>query len=236
MKFDPPLKSARLLRRYKRFLADISLPDGSEDTIHCPNTGSMRNCGGPGSHIWYSSSDNPRRKLAHTFELVETAAGNLACVNTARANALVAEAIGEGRIPALAGYERVRREVRAGRENSRIDFLLQGEGLADCYIEVKSVTLAAGNGLGLFPDAVSTRGSRHLRELMGLHAEGHRAVLLFCVPHTGIDRVMPAADIDPVYAMTLCEAVVSGVEVMAWQCRVSPDELVIAREVGFSLD
>jgi len=234
VKFAPSLRPAKLIRRYKRFLADIKLPDGSSLTIHCPNTGSMLNCAEPGSRIWYSTSDNEKRKYPHTFEIVEVSGKKLAGINTGRANHLVREAIEQGLIPALAGYRSLRSEVKYGNENSRIDFLLQdnpADKNRDCYVEVKNVTLAMGKGLGLFPDAVSTRGTKHLRELAHIASQGDRAVLFFCVQHTGIDRVEPAMEIDPAYGNMLIEAAAAGVELMAWQASISAREIKLVREV-----
>lgn len=232
MKYDPPLQEARLIRRYKRFLADIELPDGQQLTIHCPNTGSMLNCGGPGSRIWYSTSDNPGRKYANTFEQVELADGSIAGIHTGRANALVQEGIENGLIAELQGYEQIQREQRFGEEKSRIDFLLRGHASqTDCFVEVKSVTLARGDGLGEFPDAVTTRGQRHLRDLMRIVQEGRRAVLMFCVQHTGIRRVAAARTIDPDYADALEQARAAGVEVLAYGAEISPEEIRLVSAV-----
>lgn len=236
MKYEPPLQPGLLLRRYKRFLADIQLPGGDTLTVHCPNTGSMLNCMVPESPCWYSLSDNPKRKLPGTLELVTTATGGLACVNTHRANALVEEALRDDRIPALSGYETLRREVRYGNENSRIDLLLEDSARGRCYIEVKSVTLGLEQGLGAFPDAVTLRGLKHLRELSAIAASGDRAVLFFCVLHDDVERVSPAGHIDPAYAAGVREALVAGVEVMAWKTRLSPEELHLDRPVPFALD
>ncbi len=230
MHFDKPLLPATLVRRYKRFLADVVLEDGREMTLHCPNTGSMRNCSEPGWRIWYSESDNPKRKYPGTWELVEIAGSYLACVNTGRANALVEEAVREGVIPALQGYAQIRREVAYGAERSRIDLLLEGDQ-GRCYIEVKNVTLQRAGTAGAFPDAVSARGTKHLRELMAVVAAGDRAVLLFCVAHTGIETVQAAGDIDPLYAQTLRAAVAAGVEVYAWQVAMDTRGMRIEREV-----
>lgn len=234
MKFHPPFQSAKLIRRYKRFLADVELPDGSVMTIHCPNTGSMKHCNTPGSRIWYSTSDSKTRKYPHTFEMIEVTGNKLAGINTGRANHLVREAIENGKVPSLSGYRELHPEVKYGQENSRIDFLLQdhqGRSGKDCYIEVKNVTLGMGSGLGLFPDAVSTRGTRHLRELMHIVDQGDRAVLFFCVQHTGINWVEPALEIDPQYSATLVQAAAAGVEMMAWQASMSEDEISLAKEI-----
>jgi sugar fermentation stimulation protein A len=226
MKFQPPLRQARLLRRYKRFLADVSLPDASEMTLHCPNTGSMTNCLVEQSVCWYSESDNPKRKYPCTWELATTPCGHWAGINTGRANHLVEEAVRAGLIPELTGFDSLKREVRYGEENSRIDFLLRyGERL--CYVEVKSVTLGEADGNGYFPDAVSERGRKHLRELIQIARSGHRAVLFYCVQHTGIERVAPADHIDPAYGETLRQAAAAGVELLAYRADISPREIVL---------
>ena len=226
------LTPARLIKRYKRFLADVILENGEEITVHCPNTGSMKNCGEPGDQVWLSFSNNPKRKYSYTWELVAVGKSkqSIACINTNRANQLVALALESKLITELADYPSWEREVKYGEENSRIDFLLtnhvvpqpnllasQPNLYPDVYLEVKSVTLGLNDeGLGAFPDAVSKRGTKHLRELISMKRQGHRAVLLFCVCHTGIQKVMPAVEIDPVYAQTLQEAYENGVEVLAY--------------------
>lgn len=230
------MKTAILLKRYKRFLADVENPDGSVMTIHCPNTGAMTNCSAPGSRIWYSTSSNRKRKYAHTWEFVETAEGDLAGVNTSRANQLVRMAIETGIVTELTGYTRIQQEVPYGEENSRIDLLLTGESAAtarSCYVEVKNVTLRkTGAGVGLFPDAVTERGTRHLRELMATVAGGHRAVLFFCVQHTGICEVRPADSIDPVYGLTLRQAWEAGVEIIAYAAEIDPPAVVLTRKIA----
>ena len=220
MHYDAPLVSGRLLRRYKRFLADVRLQDGSEITVHCPNTGSMKHCADPDSRVWLWDSANPKRKYSFTWEWVEVDGRYRACVNTARANQLVAEALENGVITELAGAYRLQREPKVA--DGRLDFLLQTkEEEADVYIEVKSVTLLSETepGLGSFPDAVTERGLKHLRRLQALNEEGFRTVLLFCVPHEGIERVQAAADIDPAYAQALTEVAAAGVEVLAYRVR-----------------
>ena len=204
MKYPEILQEARLIRRYKRFMADVKLDNGAEITLHCPNTGSMKNCLYPGLRVWFSDSHNPKRKYPCTWEQAEIPVKfgdeekmTLAGLNTSRANALVEELLKNSGVAALSQYQNIRREVKYGSENSRVDFLLTNEGLPDCYLEVKSVTLAMGDGLGLFPDAVTSRGTKHLRELTEICEQGGRAVLFFCVQHTGIDRVAPADEIDP---------------------------------------
>ncbi|GAA5524743.1 sugar fermentation stimulation protein A [Microbulbifer aestuariivivens] len=231
MKFNPPLQQGILLRRYKRFLADIETADGQLITIHCPNTGSMKNCWAESTPCWYSDSGNPKRKYRHTLEVTTTPESALAGVNTGRANALVEEAIAGGIVTELQGYETVRREVRYGEENSRIDLLLSGAP-GDCYVEVKNVTLAEG-GRGLFPDAVSTRGAKHLRELQKLAESGVRAVLFYCVQHSAIETVEAAREIDPAYAMALDSALAAGVEVLAYRAAISAGEIRLQRALPF---
>ncbi|MEZ5505673.1 MAG: DNA/RNA nuclease SfsA [Gammaproteobacteria bacterium] len=226
MQFDPPLQSGILIKRYKRFLADVRLADGSEMTLHCPNTGSMKNCAEPGSRVWFSDSGNDKRKYRHTWELVQVQDGAIAGINTSRANALVLEALQAGAIDALAGYEAIRSEVKYGSENSRIDLLLEAEGRPFCFVEVKSVTLGEGHN-GFFPDAVTERGRKHLRELITMVEQGQRAVLFFCVQHTGVKVVKPADHIDPAYGKQLREAAESGVEVLAWRWQLSPQGAIV---------
>ncbi|MFB1010692.1 MAG: DNA/RNA nuclease SfsA [Thiopseudomonas sp.] len=234
MQFDGPLEQGRLLKRYKRFFADIECADGSLLTAHCPNTGSMLNCLQDGAAVWFVRNDDPRRKLKATLELVQTPHGRLACVNTGRANALVEEALHNGVISELAGFDRLRREVRYGEENSRADFCLEFGG-EQVFVEVKSVTLGyAGSDVAAFPDAVTERGSKHLRELTRLAQAGQRTVLLYCVNLTGIRAVRPAADIDPAYAAALAEAKAAGVEVLAYGVDILPDEgrITVVRGLG----
>ncbi|WP_097461955.1 DNA/RNA nuclease SfsA [Mangrovitalea sediminis] len=236
MQFGQTLIEGTFLRRYKRFFADIELPDGEVVTAHCPNTGSMLGCNLPGSRVWVSAHDDPRRKLRFTWQLVEVEHGALACINTALPNRIVGEAIAAGRIPELSGYGKLQSEVRYGEERSRIDWLLSehAAGLPDAYVEVKNVTLAEAE-LGLFPDAVTTRGQKHIRELMAMAAAGKRAVLFFCVSHTGIERVEPAVAIDPVYARWVREAVDVGVEFLAWRAAISPESITLERAIPFSI-
>lgn len=225
MEFSPELKRATLLRRYKRFLADVIL-DGRLVTVHCPNTGSMTNCVVEGSPCWLIKAKNPARKYPFSWELATTPCGHLAGINTLRANALVAEALAQQRIAGLEYATEVRREVPYGQ--SRVDFLVS-VGKRLCFVEVKSVTLAAGDGLGLFPDTTSLRATKHLYELMACARAGHRAMLLYCVQHTGIDRVAPARTIDPVYAAALTEAIEAGVEVVAYGCTLTPQKVEISK-------
>ena len=230
MQFDQPLIEGRLIRRYKRFLADVQLGGGEIVTAHSANTGAMTGCSEPGSRVWLSRADNPKRKYSLSWELVESAPGILVGINTLKSNHLVREAIELGAVPELAGYASIRSEVRYGEENSRIDLLLEGE--VPCYVEVKNVTLA-DSGIGYFPDAVSARGTKHLRELMSVVAAGQRAVIFFCVQREDVHEVRPAAHIDPVYAATLHEAVAQGVEAIAYAARVSPQEIFLQRRLAF---
>lgn len=232
MKNTPPLLAGTFVKRYKRFFTDVRTADGELLTLHCPNTGSMKNCQVEGSDCWYSLSDNPKRKLPGTLEIVTTSHGQLAGVNTSRPNRLVYEVIEAGLVPELADYQRIRTEVRYGEEKSRIDLLLEDNALGLCYVEVKNVTLDMGQGLAMFPDAVTSRGSKHLRELMAMVAAGHRAVLFFCVQLTGAECLEVAAHIDPVYAQTLSQAVAAGVEVIAWRAAIRADEIVLEKPIS----
>lgn len=229
------MQSGRLIKRYKRFLADIELENGRELTVHCPNTGSMKNCADPGSAVWIQDSGNLKRKYPFGWELVQVEGRFWACINTGRANALIREGIETGVISELQGYESLRQEVKYGDENSRIDLLLEDQNKPCCYVEIKNVTLLESNGIGAFPDAVTARGAKHLRELMLMVEQGHRAVLMFCVAHTGIERVRPADHIDPEYGQLLREAVSAGVEVYAYGARITPDEVTISRPLPVSL-
>lgn len=211
----PALQSAVLLRRYKRFLADVQLDNGEVLTIHCANTGAMTGCGEAGDVIWYSDSKSETRKYPHSWELTQLKNGNLVCINTQRSNQLTFEALQNKQIKELAMYDQIFPEVKYGEENSRIDFLLKGEGLPDCYVEVKSVTLVK-NTIGMFPDAVTTRGQKHLRELMAMKKLGHRAVVFFAGLHNGFDCFKVAEYIDPEYDKLLLNAMKQGVEVYAY--------------------
>lgn len=221
MKIPGPIIEGRLIRRYQRFLADVTLADDSEVTAHCPNTGSMLGCQPANARVVLSVSDNPKRKLKYTWELVETSPGVWACINTARPNAQAREAIVRGVIDELAGYATCRSEVRYGSEKSRIDLHLSGhESRADAWVEVKNVTLCEDR-TGYFPDAVTTRGQKHLRELIAQAEAGYRAVLLFVVNHSGIEIVKPADRIDSAYGRLLRQAQAAGVELLAYRARLS---------------
>jgi len=246
MLFNNPLKKAILVKRYKRFLADVILEDGTETTIHVANTGAMTGCATPGDIVWYSTSSNLKRKYPFSWELAQTTQGHFICVNTMQANVLGEEAIKKGVIKQLQGYEELAREVKYGEENSKIDILLSDLNLTpssnnnkkpDCFVEVKSVTLYKNKddenkGRGAFPDAVTTRGQKHLRELMAIATSGKRAVLLFIVLHSGIEYVEAAADIDPKYAELLKQAANCGVEILAYGCDMSQKELIVNRQLS----
>lgn len=217
----------RLLRRYKRFLADIKLDDGTFITAHCPNSGSMKGCATPGSRVLLSSSSKPSRKHPCTWELVE-AEGVWVGINTSLTNRLVREGIENGTVTELSGYDSIRGEVPYGA-HSRLDFMLDGEK-GGCFVEVKNVTLVAGNR-ALFPDAVTTRGQKHLRDLMAIVAEGQRGVIFFVVQRSDAELVSPEEMIDPEYGRLLRLAVASGVEAIAYQADVSPAEIKLVRRL-----
>ncbi|MGC9421190.1 DNA/RNA nuclease SfsA [Vibrio sp.] len=244
MQFDPPLKKATLIRRYKRFLADVTLDNGEQCTIHCANTGAMTGCAEVGNTVWYSTSQNPKRKYPHSWELTENHMGQRICVNTARANALAVEAIHDGTIKELQGYQQQLTEVKYGQENSRIDILLTTPQRPNCYIEVKSVTLLdecafTGDGQrpllgqGYFPDTVTTRGQKHLRELAQMAQNGSRAILLFTVLHSGIEKVSVAHHIDANYSQLLTMAQEAGVEVLCYKAQLSEQEIRLISPIEF---
>jgi sugar fermentation stimulation protein A len=221
-----------LKKRYKRFLADIVLPDQSVLTIHCPNSGSMKSCLGENWRVAYSDSHNPKRKYPHTFEMIHNGQGWIG-INTHRANDIVAEGIAGGAIPELAGYDNLLREQKYGK-NSRIDILLQ-KNTEKCYVEIKNVTLLCEDGNYAFPDAVTERGRKHLYELIEMARAGHRAVMFFLVQRSDGEIFRPAVEIDPDYAMALKKAAVNGVEVLVYQATVSPEQIGIAKKIDFNL-
>lgn len=217
----PLLVEGRLVKRYKRFLADVELPDGSVVTVHCPNSGSMKGCNLPGSRVWLSTNPNLKRTLPQTWELVESD-GYLAGINTCLPNRLTREGIENGTVAELQGYETIRPEVRYG-EASRIDLLLEG-ATGCCYVEVKNVTLVE-EGRALFPDAVTTRGQKHLQELMRVVDQGDRGVIFFTVQRGDGYAVSPADAIDPEYGRLLRQAIAHGVEAIAYRAEVTPEEV-----------
>lgn len=235
MKFDKPVVKAKLLKRYKRFLADAILEDGTEVTAHCPNTGSMKTCWEEGDTVYFTHHDDPKRKLKYTWELSETTGGFIG-INTNTPNKLAFEAIENDQIKELIGYAILKREVKYG-ENSRIDIhLSQGEKLPDCYVEIKNVTLFDHEKNALtFPDSVTTRGQKHLEELMNVLDEGKRAVMLYILNRPEGDYFTPAAEIDPVYAELLKKAYKKGVEVLAYRVESTPNEIKLTTKVPVKL-
>jgi sugar fermentation stimulation protein A len=238
MRFSSELVPATLLRRYKRFLADVELVDGSVTTVHVANPGGMIGLQAPGSRVWLSRSPNAKRKLPYSWELVEVDFGRgpeLVGVNTAHPNRLVAEALAAGIVPELAGYASIRREVGYGAGAfggaSRIDFLLEGEGRPPCYLEIKNVHLMRRPGLAEFPDSVTARGARHLDELAAMAAAGARAVMLYVVQIGSAETFSLARDIDPVYGRAFDRARAAGVEALAWRCRLTPQGIDLMQPI-----
>lgn len=230
MRFQTPLVAARLIRRYKRFLADVRLPDGTEVTAHCANPGSMMGLAEPDTLVWLEPNDDPKKKLKYGWRLVDHENGHFTGVDTSVPNRALKAALMAGEVPELRA-PMVRAEVKYG-EKSRIDFLLSGDG-PDTYVEVKSVTLCRQAGLAEFPDSVTARGLKHLGELSAMVDAGARAVMFYLVQRTDCDRVTIAADIDPAYADGLRKAVASGVEVLAYDCAITPDGVALGRPVPF---
>lgn len=234
MKFSAPLVSGRLVKRYKRFLADVILDDdGGEVTAHCANPGSMLGLKEPGSKVWLSLSDNSKRKLKFSWEVIE-ADGALVGINTSHPNKLVEEALEDGRIDALTGFKSLRREVKYGK-NSRIDLLLEAEDGSKTYVEVKNVHLMRKPGLAEFPDSVTARGAKHLAELADMVAEGHKAAMVFLVQRPDCDRLNLAADIDPAYAAAFEAASNAGVEAYAIGCDVRLDGIDAVKPVKIEI-
>ena len=226
MEFPLPLRRATLIRRYKRFLSDHRFEDGSTVTAHVANPGAMTGLIGEGSETWLSPAANPKRKLPFSWEMVRVGRG-LVGVNASRPNALAEEAIEAGAIPPLAGYETLRREVAYG-ERSRVDFLLEAPDRPPCYVEVKNVHLKRGPAAE-FPDSVTARGTKHLRELAAVAGSGARAVMLYVVQREDCASFTLAADIDPAYAAAFTQARAAGVEALAYACRLSPDAIAVDR-------
>lgn len=230
MNFSEPFVPATLIRRYKRFLADVRMADGTELTVHTPNTGSMLGCAEPGMQVWLRNTQNPKRKYLWSWEMSETAAGTLIGVDTSLSNRLVIEAIENGTLTQLQGYDKLKREVKYGEQNSRIDILLSRNN-QDCFVEVKNVTVKAGASTAIFPDAVTQRGAKHLEELMHVVSQGQRSVIVFCVQRFDVDCFRPADEIDPHYGKLLRKAVSQGVEVLAYRARLSPQSAVLQHEL-----
>ncbi len=235
MLFPAPLIPGRLVKRYKRFLADVTLDTGEAVTATCPNTGSMMGLTTPGSRVWLSESDSATRKYRHTWEMIETDLGRgggpvMVGINTNWPNRLVSEAIAACRVPQLAGYDSLKREQRYG-VNSRIDILLEDPKRGTAYVEIKNVHLCRTPGLAEFPDSVTERGAKHLDELANMVAEGHRAVMVYLVQRADNDRLRLAADIDPAYAAAFAKAKKAGVEAIVLACTVSPEGIEVTREI-----
>ncbi len=223
MKFTPALTQATLLKRYKRFLADVRLDDGTELTAHCPNPGAMVGITEPGSRIWLSYTDDPKRKLKYTWQIID-AEDELIGMNTMNPNKLVKEALERKIISSFAHYDEIRPEKKYGT-NSRIDFYLSAKGYIPCYLEVKNVHLVRTPGLAEFPDCVTARGAKHLLELSHIAQEGYRAVVLYVVQRKGCKRFTVASDYDPTYAKNTLTAKEAGVEFMAYNCTITPEEI-----------
>ena len=231
MRFQTPLEPAVLIRRYKRFLADIRLEDGREVTAHCANPGSMMGLAEPGTRIWVEPNDDPKKKLKYGWRLVDHGNGHFTGVDTSVPNRALRAALEAGAIPELAGYAQVRPEVKYG-QGSRIDFLLQGSGRPDAYVEVKSVTLMRAPGVAEFPDAVTARGAKHLGELSDMARAGHRAVMFYLIQRTDAHGFRLAEDIDPAYAAAFAAARAAGVEVLAYDTAISPEGVELGGPVA----
>ncbi|MDQ0421090.1 sugar fermentation stimulation protein A [Peteryoungia aggregata LMG 23059] len=235
MIFSPPLVPARLVRRYKRFLFDAVLEDGTAITGFCPNTGSMRGLTEPGSRIWLSRHDTARRKYAYALELVEVE-GIVVGVNTALPNHIAEEAILAGLVPPLGDFKRLKREQRYGR-NSRIDILLEDDTKGSVHVEVKNVHFVRSEGLAEFPDSVTARGAKHLEEMGDLAETGRRAAMLFIIQRNDCQRMRISADLDPTYGLAFTRAVLRGVEAYAVRCaldsgKITPESLIPIDETG----
>ena len=226
MRFQTPLVPATLIRRYKRFLADIRLEDGREVTAHCANPGSMMGLAEPGMRIWVEPNDDPKKKLKYGWRLVDHENGHFTGVDTSVPNRALRGALEQQAIPELATYDQVRAEVKYG-EKSRIDFLLSAADLPDLYLEVKSVTLSRTPGLAEFPDSVTARGAKHLAELSAMVRQGHRAMMFYLVQRTDCDRFDLARDIDPTYAEAFRDARAQGVELLIYDTQISPNSVAI---------
>lgn len=231
MRFKSPLLRGTLIQRYKRFLADVRLASGEVVTAHCTNTGSMMGCKEPGSEVYISRSDNQNRKLLYTWELIK-ADNTWVGINTMHPNKLVPEAVTAGVIAELCGFNTIRREVKVS-EHSRLDLCLEGKN-GNCFVEVKNVTLAV-NGAAAFPDAVSERGTRHLKELMRLKRQGHRAAIVFVIQRSDCDSFRPADEIDQEYGRWLRRAIKAGVEALPYRAKVTPKEILLTEKIAVKL-
>jgi len=234
MQFSPPLIKGKLIKRYKRFLADIILDSGEEITAHCANTGAMTGCMAQGATVWLNVSDNPKRKYPHSWQLVEVKPQVLACINTGLTNKLAHQALVHNQIKELAGFDECRSEVPYGDEGSRVDFVLRF-ARQTAYVEVKHVTLSLQAGVGSFPDAPTKRGQKHLRELIQQVKSGDRAVLLFIIMRTDVNLVTPADSVDAEYGRLLREAAKEGVEIIAYRATIEPQGMSIDCEIPVML-
>ena len=228
----PKLYRGRLIKRYKRFLADVTLDSGETVTAHCSNSGRMTGCNQSGRPVYLSFHDNPKRKLKYTWEMIEMPA-SLVGVNTLVPNRLVAKALETGQVPEMAAYDQVAAEVRVN-PNSRLDLKLTGDGLPDAFVEIKNCTLVE-DGCARFPDAPTTRGQKHLNELAKLKADGARAVIFFLVQRTDADRFSPADDIDPEYGRILRRVVKKGVEIIVYDVEISTTGIRLRRALPWQL-
>jgi len=231
MLITPPLIPATLIQRYKRFLGDVTLPSGEQLTVHTPNTGAMTGCAEPGCRVWLRDTQNPSRKYQYSWEASETIMNTMVGVHTGIVNSLVSEGIVNSVISELQGYRHIRQEVKYGNEKSRIDLLLQHSGRPDCYVEIKNVTAMDSTGVAFFPDAVSQRAKKHLRELMLMAERGYRSVIFFCVQRDDVSAVRPADEVDATYGDMLRHAIAHGVEAIAYTAAVTPEEIRLHRRV-----
>ncbi len=231
MIFPATLLSGTLIKRYKRFLADITLESGEEITVHCPNSGSMTGCSTPGSQVCLSTSENPKRKYPNTLEIIKEGDTWIG-VNTSLTNKLVVEGIKEERIPELLPFDEIKQEVKTS-EKSRLDILLTHNS-TKTYVEVKNCSLVE-NGVAMFPDAVTTRGTKHLLELEDLVAQGHHGYIFFLVQRIDAETFTPASHVDPTYAETLKKVAENGVKILVYQASVSPEKIEIIRKLPYSL-
>ncbi len=234
MRFQTPLVPARLIRRYKRFLADCRLDDGREVTAHCANPGSMAGLAEPGTKVWLEPNDDAKKKLRFGWRLVDHETGHFTGVDTGLPNRMLRVALEAGQVAGLEGYETVRPEVKYGA-GSRIDFLLTAPGRPDAYVEVKSVTLSRQPGLAEFPDAKTARGAKHLGELAAMAGQGARAVMFYLVQRTDCDRFTLASDIDPAYAQAHATAWQAGVETLCFDCRITPEGVALGGPVRVAI-
>ena len=233
MKYATPLERGTLIKRYKRFLTDVTLESGEEITASCPNTGSMMGLKDPGNRVWLSTSDNPKRKYRHTWEMVEVTMDGqkiIVGLNTGRPNAIVSDAIREGKIAELTGYANLRNEVKYG-VNSRIDILLEDDARPPCYVEVKNVTLLRNKGIAEFPDGVTARGAKHLKEMSEMVKQGARATMFYLAQRSDAEQLTFASDIDPAYLEAFKQARSVGVEAIAYACTLSEDGIDLNRSI-----